>query len=606
MRDRNLGLFYCLPGVVLALAIAGCGGGGSSPGPSGPVTSAPATSTPIAHATATPSPVGAPTPTSVPTAAATTQPLVAGSPVAAPPVGGYSAVLTFTPPAGSSFPAGIDITTQNLIGLPGGVGVVQARRHSFVSTSPDIIASTEFSFNESTTLFYSIMVTIPSVVPGASYTAVTFNATTSTLIASIVSTATSGGSATFTDPTPFAVVANQEYVTEIFLTPAAATATPSAAPTVTPVPTATPSSPPLQLFAANSPGGGVAEYNGANGSLTRTFATSLTVGAVGADDAGNIYTFGGSGSTSEISQLAVGGNTPLASYSPTSTRPVSMSVAPDGEMIVLGISGSNAVFDEWDAGKNGAPSRTITYGESHGTEATFAQDADGNLYVPYKTSGGVQKFDVIRAGTTTLLRTLTETLASNLSSFSPNVMAATTDGTLYVGEWNFSGSDSNAAMYVFAPSGAESKVSSMDPGIVGIDFDGSGNVYVACNNAQLPGSTSQSDDTAEQLTAYSARGAALIQQISDGVPGVGALTIGDDGTAYLVQFASFGANAPMSAGAIYTVAPGATTSSDIVANVNTQNVVLYETGTAKDLRMARVHHASFGNPANMGKILFQK
>jgi hypothetical protein len=135
------------------------------------------------------------------------------------------------------------------------------------------------------------------------------------------------------------------------------------------------------------------------------------VGTVGADNAGNIYTFGGGGASSELSKLAVGGSAPLASYAPTSSQPLTMSVAPGGEMVVLGISGNDAVFDEWDPGKTGAPSRTITYAETNGIEATFAQDADGNLYVPYTTSSGAQKFDVLRADSSSLLRTLTESLA---------------------------------------------------------------------------------------------------------------------------------------------------------------------------------------------------
>ena len=598
MRNNHRGLFYCLPGVMLALALAGCGGGGSSPSPSGPGPVSSVTPSPAAHPTATP-PSGGPTASAVPTAAAVTEPVVAGSPASAPSVGGYSAGLTFDAAPGTSFPTGLIITIQNFIGSPPGVASPQAQRHALVTSQPGVIVSTEFSFNENATVLYSLTATIPGATAGASYTAKTFDATTSTLIASIVGTANSGGTATFPDPTPISIVANQEYVTEIYANPSAPTATPSGSPTVTPVPTATPSSPPLQLFAANNPGGGVAEFNGANGSLTRTFATTLIVGAVGADDAGNIYSFGGNGANLEISKLAVGGNAPLASYSPSSSQPLSMSVAPGGEMIVLGITGNNAVFDEWDEGKSGAPSRTITYGESNGIEATFAQDADGNLYVPYTTSGGVQKFDVIRAGSTTVLRTLTETLASNRSPFSPNVMAATTDGTLYVGEWAFSGSDPNAAMYVFAASGAESKVASMDPGIVGIDFDASGNVYVACDNTIYQGSgNSQSDDTAQQLSVYSPHGASLTQQINDGTPGVGALTVGDDGTSYLVVYAAYAANGPSSAGAVFSVAPGASSAIDLIPTVTTSNVVLYNGTDAKDVRMGRVFHTSLGQAAS--------
>jgi hypothetical protein len=142
----------------------------------------------------------------------------------------------------------------------------------------------------------------------------------------------------------------------------------------------------------------------------------------------------------------------------------------------------------------------------------------------------------------------------------------------------------------------------MAPGIVGIDFDSAGNVYVASDNTVYNGSgNSQTDDTAEQLTTFSAHATTLLHQINDGAPGVGALTVGDDGTAYLVEFASFAGNGPVAAGAVYTVAPGGSSSTPLIPSVTTNNVVLYTGSDAKDLRMGRVFHTNLGQAASAAR-----
>jgi len=374
-------------------------------------------------------------------------------------------------------------------------------------------------------------------------------------------------------------------VTDVPPSPAPPSPTP-APPSPTPAPPSpTPAPAMTDLFGA-SQSGGVAEYTAASGALVQTFAGDLPVVLVGADDAANIYTFGSSAGSTQVSRFTIGANVASATFTPTSSSPKALSVAPAGEVIVEGSSGTSVVFDVWDAGASGSPSRTISYAQHDGTEFAYALGPDGSLYVAYRSASGAQMFDVIAPGASGPQRTMSETLASSPSSFRPNVMAATADGTLYVGEWTGSTSDPNAALYVFAPNGTESKVSSLDPGIDGIDFDGSGNVYVVSNNAQLAGSTSQTNDTAQQLTEYSARAAALISQIDDGVPGVGALTVGSDGTAYLVQYGGSARNAPAQ-GAVYSVAPLGTTAKNLIPATNTLNVVLYDGSDAKDVRTGR-------------------
>jgi hypothetical protein len=344
-----------------------------------------------------------------------------------------------------------------------------------------------------------------------------------------------------------------------------------------------------QLFAAY-PSGGVAEYNSTTGSLTQTFATALSVILVGADNAGNIYTFSSASDAAQISRFRIGAEAATATYLPTSDQQDSFSVAPTGEVVVAGTDPSKVIFDVWDPGVTGSPSRTIAYTESDGYELSYAVGPDGTLYVPYRTQTG-QMYDVIPAGSLTVSRTITESLAPNRSTFTPNRMAASANGTLYVGEWSSTTNDPNAGLYVYAPSGTESLITSMDPGITGIDFDGSGNVYVASNNSVPTGSNDErSDDTAEQLSIYTAGGASLVRQIVDGVPGVGALTVGDDGTAFLVEYAGFAGNSP--AGAVYRLATGASTPSDLIPSTTALDVVLYDGTEAKAVRTARTFSAS--------------
>jgi hypothetical protein len=184
-------------------------------------------------------------------------------------------------------------------------------------------------------------------------------------------------------------------------------------------------------------------------------------------------------------------------------------------------------------------------------------------------------------------------------------MVAAADGTLYVGEWNFLSPDANAGLYVFSPSGTESLVTSMDPGISGLDLDGAGNVYVASNNsAPDPTTDIFGPDTAQQLSVYAPHATSLLRQFQDSVPGVGALAVGDDGSAYLVQFCCYASNGPATNGAIYKIAPGAGAASDFIASLNTDDVVLYNGKAAKNAR-SRVARYSIGhNSAKHRQSLF--
>jgi hypothetical protein len=84
---------------------------------------------------------------------------------------------------------------------------------------------------------------------------------------------------------------------------------------------------------------------------------------------------------------------------------------------------------------------------------------------------------------------------------------------------------------------------------------------------------------------YAPHASSLLRQFDDGVPGVFSLTVGDDGTAYLVDYGSGSAtNAPTMTGAIYTVAPGTTSATDFIASLSTGSLVLYNGSAVKDSR----------------------
>jgi hypothetical protein len=390
---------------------------------------------------------------------------------------------------------------------------------------------------------------------------------------------------------------------------ASPTATPSASPTASPTPNAVGT----QLFASNSSGCGVAEYEAATGALTQTFAPALKVAYVGMDDAGNVYTLfprylAALTPAEGVSKVAIGGHAVLASYMPTSPYPYFLIVSPEGELVVAGTENyvtnpagyGSEFFDVWDPGTSGSPSRTFAYPEDGNATEPFGPvgvAADGTLFLPY-FSGGAQKFDVVPPGGSAPSRTIVDTLAPDSLGFDPNWTGVGADGTFYVGEWTFLTGDVNAGLYVFPPSGPERVVTSMAAGINGIDFDAAGDIYVASNNATSNTGT-PGPDTAQQVSVYSPGAAALLRQFSDGAPGVDAITVGDDGTAYLSQYAGSTSNGPATFGNVLRVPPGSSAASVLIANTNAPNLVLYDGTNAKgtltkETRPRRVFRASLG------------
>jgi hypothetical protein len=192
-------------------------------------------------------------------------------------------------------------------------------------------------------------------------------------------------------------------------------------------------------------------------------------------------------------------------------------------------------------------------------------------------------------------------LASDSDDFNPSSMEVGPDGTLYIGEWAFSSNDPDAGLYIFSPTGTESLVKSMDPGITGLDVDPNGNVYISSNNASGGSggpmtSYGFGSDTAQQFSVYSPRAATLLRQFQDNVPGVSSVTVGADGTAYLLQLCCIAGNAPTSEGAVYKIPSGTSTVTDLIPreDFETLSLAVYSNGTARFAR-GRDRYAAGGH-----------
>ncbi len=483
-----------------------------------------------------------------------------------------------------------------------------------------MVASIQYSFSSSEIVSFVLDATIANASIGTTYTAETFDATTGTLLA--VESTTANGSTLNFPSTPALMIVSTDVYDTLIVTGSTLTPSPTTAPTATPTPTVSPSTSPTastspsptgtMLFASNdvsgAAAGGIAEYSAATGALVKTFASATLPGVenLGADDAGNLYALSYQNGAVTLSKLAIGSDLIAATYTPSSMQPLILGVSPTGEVVLSGYdpsctSNCTLSFDVWDPGKSGAPSRTLAY-PSTGFENEFALGTDGTLYVPYFSNSGVQQYDVIPPGKSSPSRTIVDTLAPDEASFVPNFAAVGPDGTLYIGEWSFESGDPDAGLYVYPPSGKETVVTSLDPGINGLDIDGAGNVYVASDNGTYNANASTppyyTADTAQQLSVYSPGATKLLRQFDDGTPGVGTLTTGLDGTAYLDQFSGFVANGPSSYGNIVRVAAGSTTASTFIANIDTGNVALFDGTNGKDARRRTFYATVGGNHAS--------
>jgi hypothetical protein len=234
-----------------------------------------------------------------------------------------------------------------------------------------------------------------------------------------------------------------------------------------------------------------------------------------------------------------------------------VSASGSGELVAMEFdvgSTLSTVFDIWDPGATGAPSRTITVpGVANGVaDLIFAYlRHNGDLYsAGYVACGSSNQYtclqySVFPAGSTTASRTFLESIVpqANQSGFTPNYATVGPDGTLYVTEYSFLPGDPYAGLYIYPPAGSERYYSlgAYDP--QGIDLDGNGNIYIVNNNtAYVPPNYLPSNDTAHYLAVLSPDGGTELRAVQLS-PGAVWVTVAADGTAYVSAQSGFSPNA---------------------------------------------------------------
>ena len=355
---------------------------------------------------------------------------------------------------------------------------------------------------------------------------------------------------------------------------------PIATPIPTPTPVPTPSATPLAIATDSvfaSIGSGGVDVFSQTGTLTDTFATSTGADYVGLDSAANAYILVTNNFVVTIARYAIGTNSPNAGYTPTSAMPQLILVGTNGTLVAAGAGtggsgNATAIYDIWDPGVTGAPSRTLTYpNETLGTLGG-AVASDGTFYVPYDTASGQIQYDVIPPGSSTPSRTIAEQIATAGTNFTPNVMDVASDGTLYVGEWTYEGNDTNTGLYIYETGGNELKASSGAPNPTGLDFDNGGNVYVANSNATLLPDSTLSTDTAHTLSVYAPLGTTPVRSVSSGLDDPQNLAVDLDGTAYLAEYE----NADQAQGSIVVAGPSATAATTFAGMLEANDLVLFD------------------------------
>ncbi|MBD5635182.1 MAG: hypothetical protein IAI49_11955 [Candidatus Eremiobacteraeota bacterium] len=306
-----------------------------------------------------------------------------------------------------------------------------------------------------------------------------------------------------------------------------------------------------------------------------------------------------------------GSSTASATYTPSVATPAFIAASGAGEVAaihflngsVVGSGAGSLTTDVWDVGKSGAPSRTLTTSAVNNT--LFVMAHEGTLYLPDRSSAGVPQYDLFPAGASTPSKIIPETIvpASQYANFSPNYAAVGPDGTLYITEYTFQQPDPLAGVYIYPLNGAERFIpatgNAQGVGPQGIDVDASGNIYVVNNNSAITSSTTCQGDTLQNVTVYSPTGT-LLRTVSGGDSAF-PITVAADGTAFFSTFPFDPAcAATTNAYGIYSIAPGATTSTQIATSGSTE-IVLYD-GTHKTNPFLVGGHRAAASHAGVGSV----
>jgi hypothetical protein len=341
----------------------------------------------------------------------------------------------------------------------------------------------------------------------------------------------------------------------------------------------------LLVYTADGPGGvGIRTTAGTQVGHVTTLSSADNIAL---DNAGNLYVLSDTTGLSKYVPSA-GGYPPTytnsgATYNITNlSGVVTVQASGDGEIVVNedNASYNEMIYDIWDPGQTGAPSRTITLPDATGVLLYFGHlTSSGELYAAGTIACGIDggyhcvQYEVIPEGSSTPTRTFQESLVSpqNQANFSPSYESVGGDGTLYVSEWNYGAGDINAGVYIYPPSGQETHVTQGASSPSGIDVDLTGNIYVANNNITFNAQGVQlSPDTAHTFNVLSPDGKTILRSINL-LPGPAALAVNGDGTAFV------------SDAGVYSILPNAGTGTQI-DSYSAYNIVIYDgTGTRSSL-----------------------
>jgi hypothetical protein len=324
-----------------------------------------------------------------------------------------------------------------------------------------------------------------------------------------------------------------------------------------------------------------------SGKHVRTYAASTGASQMQMDDAGNAYVSYTKGTSTALSRYAIGARTPSGTYATNAKAVLGLPFVSHAGAVLfpqLTLYNGSVMLDAvWNPGVTGKPTRTFSY---PGNNANAAVGADGTMILPYMdTAKKSFRYAVIPAGATAPSRTIVETLVKkyDIAGFSPNWLVLANDGTLYVGEWTFAGTDVNAGLYVYPPTGKEYVVKAGAKNPTGLALDAAGNVYVLNSNFSFS-SSGGTCDTLHTLSVFSPHAKRLLRVVRSGFENGEALTVDASGNAFIDELAypasSKACRDIQGKGAIARVASGAKTAATIVSNLSNSELVIYDGKTA--------------------------
>lgn len=465
--------------------------------------------------TATPSATAMPT--STPQSSSTQAPLAqSGGTLALPSIGGLSGSVTI--PANNA-PANTTLQVTVIVGGLSGAPTPALRR---LAASNTVLFSLEILLSQTVTFsgFPGLSLTLPSSIAtaGQSFYVAVYQGTSSTspLIATLGPAAVSGQTITFAPTTSqITLQGNQTYLLELYEA-AAATASPSPAPTTAPTaspttapsaspttaPTASPTtSPTASPTTASAPSAGTtyvltgsnaidAFAPGTNGTASTlsafTFSTGNFVTGITVDASGRTYV----AATSQVLSFAYGS---AGSATPSTTLNVvawGLAIDPSGDLVTTDYNNNSVSFFPPGASGSATPLKQIAGGNTqlnYPYQAAF--DGSGNLYVLNAgASPSVTEYSAASiAGTGTLSPAPVAVItASSTTIDGPEALAVDTTGRVYVGN------SQNNTISVFAAgsNGPTAPAAILSGNTIGFSInqatlavDASNDLYVASSNS---------------------------------------------------------------------------------------------------------------------------